>query len=205
MILSSVKSLLQKARDPAEDPADRRQDPRRKVLLKAELYPIIGYADVVVKNVSRTGLSGETGAVLQVSQPLFVSLDGVSFHLGTVRWVRGRRFGLSLEQAFAIFGLEDEMDAGSSSGHQNRARRHDIEAPGRIALCSRRHDSTARDVSQSGLKLETDALVAVRQQVLIKIKDRPIILACVQWCQNGMVGVRTAERFSTLRLAYSSD
>jgi hypothetical protein len=205
MILASVKSFFEMHRTAETNSKDRRGDLRRKVLLRAELYPVLGYAEMQVKNVSKSGLAAETSASLQVAQPLLISLDGNKYHLGVVRWVRGRRFGLSLEDAFAIFGLHDEVDSGLVRGHKIRSRRHSIEVAGRIALGFRGYDCIVRDVSQSGMRLECNAMLSVRQQVLVKLKDRPIVLGSVQWCDEGMVGIQAAERIPTLRLAYAYD
>jgi hypothetical protein len=203
MIAASLKAFFGSPEVSVQNTVDRRVDPRHKVLLRADLFPVLGYAEMTVKNVSRGGLAGETEAPLQTGQPLLFSLDGSHYHLGSVRWARGRRFGLSLEDALAIFGLENETDPGFLNDHQTRAKRHELDTIGRIAICSRRQACMVRDVSQSGFRLETSALLAERQQVLIKLKDRPLVLGAVQWCAAGMVGVKTVERMATLRLAYS--
>lgn len=203
MILAGIKSLLGKNGTSENNPEDRRRDLRRKVLLRAELYPVLSYAEMQVKNVSKSGLAGETAASLQVAQPLLISLDGNKYYLGVVRWVRGRRFGLSLEDAFAIFGLHDEVDSGLIGDHQIRSRRHNVEVAGRIAVGLPPYGCIVRDVSQSGLRLECSAMLAVRQQVLVKLKDRPIVRGSVQWCNDGTVGIQAAERIPTLRLAYA--
>lgn len=203
MIAASLKSLFKVHEVSAEDPAERRADPRRRVLLKAEIYPIIALAEMAVTNVSKGGLAAETDANVQVGQPLLFSLDGKSFHRGIVRWKRGRRLGLNLENALAVCGLEDETDHGFLGEHQARATRHEVQLSAKVAVGSLSYRSTVRDVSQSGLRLETSVLLTEGQQVIIGLKDRPLILAIVQWVSGGLVGVRTVERMMTLRLVYS--
>ena len=205
MITSTLRSLFGGQRSEIQNPAERRVDPRRKVLLRADIFPVLGYAEIAVENVSRTGLAAETDIALEVGQPLLFSIDGSSFHAGTVRWTRGRRFGLNLDDALAIFGLANETDHGFMGEHRPRATRHQVAVTGRIAIGAKCYGSTVRDVSQSGLRLETPAPLAERQQVIVSLKDRPLILANVQWCGGGLVGVRTVERMNTLRLAYSYD
>lgn len=206
MLASRLKSLFGLVdEEDAETGADRRVDPRRKVLLKGEAFPVQGYAEVAIRNVSRTGLSGETDASLQVNSPLLFSLEGNSFHQGTVRWVRGRKFGLDLSDAFAIFGYEDDYETGFAEAHQPRARRYDVDIKGRIAITSRALRVTVRDVSRSGMCLDSPAPFANGQQVLIRLRDRPLILAFVQWAAGGKTGIKTAERIETLRLVYTND
>ena len=205
MLISSLKSFFASDESPSDHALERRVDPRRKVLIRAEVFPVLGYAEMNVYNVSKTGLAAETDAPIRVGQVLLFCIDTNDFHMGVVRWRRGRRFGLDLEGALAILGLEDDTDLGYRLSHRPRASRHDVDVTGRIALGSKSYRATVRDVSQSGLRLETAAPLAERQQLIISLKDRPLILSHVQWSREGLVGVRTSERMTTLRLVYASD
>jgi hypothetical protein len=55
------------------------------------------------------------------------------------------------------------------------------------------------------MRLEVEAKLDVGQHVLIRLPDRPLILASVRWQANQMAGVETAERMQTLRLVYASE
>lgn len=202
MVVSRLKSLFGLAQE--EDSwEDRRIERRNKVLLKGDVFPVEGYAELVVTNVSRTGLSGETDAPLEVDGHLLFSLEGNRFHLAVVRWVKGRRFGADMTDALAILGLEDDVDTGFLPTHQPRSRRHDVELYGRIAIASRVARATIRDVSRSGLCIEGPLQLPERQQVIVRLRDRPLIVASVQWAGGGKVGVKTAEQIETLRLVYA--
>lgn len=202
-IATRWKSLFGLDQENEASPEDRRTDPRQKVLLKADAFPVEGYAEVTVKNISKTGLSGETDAALEVDAPLLFCIEGNEFHLGLVRWVRGRKFGLDLDNALGIFGLENEIDHGFLPTHRPRPRRYDVDVTGRIALTPRLHRITVRDVSRSGLCLEAPLSLAAHQQVIVRLRNRPLMLASVQWTAGGKVGVKTAERIETLRLVYA--
>lgn len=202
MVVSRLKSLFGLAQE--EDSwEDRRIERRNKVLLKGDVFPVEGYAELVVTNVSRTGLSGETDAPLEVDGHLLFSLEGNRFHLAVVRWVKGRRFGADMTDALAILGLEDDVDTGFLPTHQPRSRRHDVELYGRIAIAPRVARATIRDVSRSGLCIEGPLQLPERQQVIVCLRDRPLIVASVQWAGGGKVGVKTAEQIETLRLVYA--
>jgi hypothetical protein len=202
MVAGRLKSLfgLPSAADNWED---RRSEPRNKVLLKGDIFPVEGYVELVVNNVSRTGLAGETDAPLEADGHLLFSLEANRFHLAVVRWVKGRRFGADMTDALAVLGLEDETDTGFRPTHQPRARRHDVELYGRVAIAPRVARATIRDVSRSGLCIEGPLQLPERQQVLVRLRDRPLIMASVQWSGGGKLGVKTAERMETLRLVYA--
>jgi hypothetical protein len=204
MFAARLKSFFGVDGETAEaDPAERRVDTRRKVLMWAETFAVDSFAPLAIKNVSRTGMSGETNLTLVVGQRLVFSVSKNEFHVGIVRWARGRRFGLDLENALAIFGLQNEVESGDLPIHQPRAKRYDVEIEGRVVVGPAPFRATVRDVSQSGLRLESVNVMAVGQQLLVQVRDRPMILAAVRWAANGAVGVKTADRMNTLRLAYA--
>ena len=202
MVALRLKSFFGVAEE-ADEWEDRRVEPRSKVLLKGDAFPVEGYAALVVTNISRTGVAGESDTPLEADAPLLFSVEGNKFHMGTVRWVKGRRFGLDMEDALGILGYENELDPGFLPTHQPRSRRHDVELHGRIAIAPRSVRVTIRDVSQSGLCIDTPVALIERQQVIVRLRDRPLILASVQWTGGGKVGVRTADRMETLRLVYA--
>jgi len=206
VLLDRLKSLIDVGkRAVTAEPLERRVDPRRRVLLKAEVLPIAGYADIRIVNASKTGFAGETIAPLQAAHPLIFSVEPNQFHQGTVRWARGRRFGVDLDDALGILGYSDEVDPGFLLSHEARPRRYTVDLAGRIVVGSRSYRATVCDVSQSGLRLEFAVPLDIGQQVIVRLPNRPLILASVRWCAGEMIGVETAERIQTLRLAYASE
>jgi hypothetical protein len=134
VLLNRLKSLFADDEDVLADPSERRVDPRRKVLLKAEVFPILGYADLKIVNASKTGFAAETTALLQPSHPLIFAVEGNDFYQGTIRWVRGRRFGVDMADALAILGYSDEVDPGFLLSHQPRPRRYSVDLRAALLL-----------------------------------------------------------------------
>ena len=206
MLLDRLIALLDAGRRAASaEPAERRDRPRRTVLLKAKVLPVASYVGMTAVNASRTGFAGETSAPLQVSQPIIFSVNGDQFHQGTVRWVRGRRFGVDLDDALSILGCLVEVDPGFLAAHIERPRRHSIHLAGRIAVGSASYSALVRDISQDGMRLEFAAKVEPGQHVLVRLPDRPLLLATIRWCSEDMVGIETAEPIQILRLVYASE
>jgi len=71
------------------------------VLLKADVLPVVSYANMSIVNVSRTGFAGETMTPLRATDLLIFSIVGNRFHQGSVRWVRGPKFGIDLVDLLA--------------------------------------------------------------------------------------------------------
>ncbi|MET0376965.1 MAG: PilZ domain-containing protein [Rhizorhabdus sp.] len=184
--------------------ADRRAHPRRKVLLNAEIFPISGYTGIKIIGASATGFMGVTTASLRPSHPLLFSVDQKHFHEGTVRWVKGDRVGVELNDALNILGKSLE-DPGAALRQSERSGCQPVALDGRIATGSTFHRATALDVSQSGMRLQLKTMPEIGQRLLVRLNNRPLIMATVRWRAEQMIGIETAERMSTLRLAYGDE
>lgn len=203
--LFSTEGVEEVAAAPASAPAvaDQRASPRSRVLLKASAYLVEGCADATVRNVSREGIMVETTATLDPSQLVAFSLDERCFYFATVRWCRGGRVGLQLEDALAIFGLVDEKEAGHADHHRMRDKRHAVEIPGRIMLVALPVPVTVRDISQTGMRLEGDLAVETDSRVMIKLRDRPLLFGTVRWTTGPKAGLEISERMAVLKLVYN--
>ncbi len=122
-------------------------------------------------------LSAETMTPLRATDLLIFSIVGNRFHQGSVRWVRGPKFGIDLVDALDILSCSDAVDPGFLASHASRSKRYPVDLTGRIAIGSICYHSTVRDVSRSGMRLEIDAVLEVGQQVIVRLPDRPLILA----------------------------
>lgn len=77
--------------------ADKRR-PRQARLVKAALdCARLGQFDVTIRNVSQTGIGGQSPHMLHIGERLTVYLPGHDAMTGTVRWVVDRRFGIETD------------------------------------------------------------------------------------------------------------
>lgn len=194
------KSLLGRAGD--DNVVERRAEWRRRVLLKADVHPVVDYAAAAVENVSRTGLMVECATPLKIDQTIAISVEDEAFYMATVRWAREHRYGLRLQDALLIFGFEDDAIDDAAS-EQVRERRHEVTATARIAILGKSQPGIIRDVSQSGLQVEGDFTFPEAQDVIVEPKGRPLILGEVRWSDGSKAGVRTAHKMAVLRMVYS--
>lgn len=78
--------------------AEKRQ-PRQSRLVKGALAcQRLGRFDVTIRNVSETGVGGQSPHVLQVGERMIVHLPGHEMMEGSVRWVSGNRFGIQTDK-----------------------------------------------------------------------------------------------------------
>ncbi|NIJ38085.1 hypothetical protein FHR22_002788 [Sphingopyxis panaciterrae] len=77
--------------------ADQRQ-PRQARLVKAALGCVrLGQFDITIRNVSQSGVGGQSPHMLHIGERLTVYLPGHDPMMGTVRWVVEQRFGIETD------------------------------------------------------------------------------------------------------------
>lgn len=190
---------------PGTPPADNRKHPRRAVYLDAWVYPIDFLSDVIIQNVSTNGFMGEADVELTVGETLHLTLDDRAYQTGSVRWTDGRHFGVEFETRLARMGAGEDIDFGTSEGHKPRARRAVMSIPAQLCLGRPAEPATVRNLSQSGMLLESESPLTPGQHVLVKLGDRSPVAAVVKWSSEQHIGVETAEPIGILSLIYSSD
>ncbi|WP_217352889.1 PilZ domain-containing protein [Sphingomonas sp. ID1715] len=122
-----------------------------------------------------------------------------------MRWCRGGKIGFHLEDALAIFGLTDDIDSGYAEHHQIRDRRQTVHLPASIVLVATPVPVTVRDISQTGMRIEGPVAVDTESTLLIKLRDRPLLLGTVRWASGAKAGLQIAERIAVLKLVYHYD
>ncbi len=185
--------------------AEQRRHARRAVVLDASIYPVDFFSDVVIHNVSASGFMGEADVELSVGETLHLSLDEKAYQTGTVRWTEGQKFGVSFESPLARTGAGDEFEVDHVNGLKPRAKRTTLNIPARLSLGRPPQPATVRNLSQSGMLLETDPGFPKGQQILVKLGDRSPVAARVQWHEDGHIGIETAEPIGILSLVYSGE
>lgn len=205
-MLNSLKRTLFGRRELQDVSADQRRHPRRPVLLKASVYAIDFLADVVIHDVSANGFMGEADVELNVGETVHLTLDNKAYQTGTVKWAKGRNFGVMFETPLAQLGVDETgIDYGILPEHKPRARRVSLNIPASINLSRPAAPATVKNLSKSGLLLETAAELEAHQHILVKLGDRSPVVAVVRWRSEDHVGVETAEPIGLLSLVYSSE
>jgi hypothetical protein len=189
---------------PDDEHKDLRLHRRHKVFLQASVYPIDTYCDILIRDVSETGLSAETDVQLDVGQAVHLSFDEKAFFTGVVRWVRGRRFGLEFKDA-VTFPIGINIDHGFAEGHRPRSARTSLNLTGRITTGRPPRPATVRNVSRLGMLIDTSAGLVTGQHLLVRLGKRPLVSGRVQWVRGGRMGVKTSQEISALQLVYCDD
>lgn len=182
--------------------SEQRRHRRHSVLMKATVYPIDLYRDVIIHDASRTGLMGQADIELEVGQTVHVSLNERDHYTGVVRWANGRQFGLDLRDELKLPGLCGQIDHGSTLGHEARAERIRLSLPARLHTGQSPRPVTVRNLSRTGMLLEAEEGLLPGQQLLIRVGAWELISGRVQWSREDHIGVMTKVDVPILQMLY---
>ena len=149
----------------------KRRESRQRVLLRAELHVVDIQSDVLVTDLSRSGLRGMTDLSLGIGQAVFVSLDDLTHCAGTVRWTEGRRFGIKFNSLLDVIPISTMADTGQTPDHQERMPRTPTNFKAKICLCVSSCHAKIRNVSKSGMMVETELPLQKDQQLLVNLLE----------------------------------
>jgi hypothetical protein len=180
----------------------KRNEIRRLVILKAQLQPITRYGHAHIVNLSRTGLRGVTDMALTVGQFIVASLDDITHCSGEVRWIDQRRFGVQFDTILDGLPNYSQQDAGSNGAHKERQPRITTNLIAKIRLCGQPSPAKIRNISKSGMMIDTELPLSPRQQLFIKLSNNKVVPAEVVWNDGNRTGVRLSSPISILQFTY---
>lgn len=182
-------------------PSNRREA-RQRVLLRAHIHAIDRQGDIRVTDLSRSGMRGVTDLHLGIDQSIFVSLDDVTHCLGNVRWTQDRRVGVKFAQRLELLPDNLIMDTGILPSHWEQAPQIVRNFSAKITLSNASATARIRNISKSGMMIETDMRLNADKQLLISLSNGKILKALVKWVEGDRVGVQLSSPASALQFSY---
>lgn len=185
MFVDKAEKFLDMA---AEDADDRRQHPRRRVLMAAEIYPIEQEVGFPIRNISHKGVMGLSALRLFVRQRVHISFNDSRYLAGQVCWADGDRYGLELNEPLMFpGGTEPLLDP--DSDHLRRNQRIPVELSATLLTSLPVLPARIRNVSQRGMLVEIAKGLSEGERILVQLRDRVAMAGRVQWVRGGFAGV----------------
>ncbi len=180
----------------------KRSEIRRLVILSAKLQPITRFGHAHIVNLSRSGLRGVTDMALTIGQSVVASLDDITHCSGEVRWIDQRRFGVQFDSI--LDGLPDRsrQEIGNNTALRERQPRITTNLIAKIRLCGQSSPAKIRNISKSGMMIDTELALSPRQQLFIKLSNNKVVPAEVVWNDGNRTGVRLSTPISILQFTY---
>jgi hypothetical protein len=170
-------------------PPERRRQPRHMTILRVGTVIIDGRLELcLIRNISAGGLMAHIYSLVAEGQPVSVELKSNQRISGTVSWAEGSNIGIrfdapvDVEDLLASQGIMD-------NGWRPRLPRVEVDRLATVRIGSRLYGVSTRDISQGGVKIETDAPFEEGTEVVLSLdKFRPIH-GVVRWYSEGLCGI----------------
>lgn len=203
MSLENLKneSFFESIIDYKRSPSNRREA-RQRVLLGAHLHVIDQQGEIRVTDLSRSSMRAVTDLRLSIDQSIFVSLDNVTHCLGNVRWTQDRRVGIKFAKLLEVIPDNLTIDTRSLPSHREQTPQIATNLLAKITVSNASATARIRNVSKSGMMIETDMRLNADKQLLISLSDGKILTASVKWVEGDRVGVELSSPVSVLQFSY---
>lgn len=171
------------------DPPERRGDERHIKILRVGILVFDGRRELcLIRNISAGGLMAHLYSNMHSGQRVTVELKTNQQVSGTVVWVRDGNAGIAFDTPVDIGELLANPPV-LDNGWRARSPRVDIERLATLRAAGRTLWVNARDISQSGVKVETDEVLEVGSDVVVTLDNFRPIAGVVRWQSGRSCGV----------------
>ena len=170
-------------------PPERRRQPRHITILRVGTVFLENRRELcLIRNISAGGMLAHIYSVVAEGQPVAVELKSNQRLSGTVSWIDGSNVGIRFDELVDVEDLLASQGA-MDNGWQPRLPRVEVDRLATIRVGSRTYGVSTRDISQGGVKIETDAPFEEGADVVLMLdKFRPIH-GVVRWYSEGLCGI----------------
>ena len=165
-------------------PPERRDGERYVTILRVGVLVIGGRRELcLIRNISAGGLMAHVYSPVQPGQRVVVELKTNQQIEGEVEWVRGADAGIGFDTKVDISQLLANPTV-LENGWRPRLPRVEIDRLATLRVGSRTYWVHTRDVSQGGVKVETDQPLEAGTAVVVTLENLRPLAGTVRW-QNG--------------------
>ena len=181
-----VETTLYSLSDRAPDPVERRDDERYLTLFRVGTVMINDRRELcLIKNISSGGMMIRPYCKLEVGDKVSVELKRGEQIPGLINWVRQDSAGIEFNDRIDVI----ELLATSMEGPRPRMPRVEVRCIASVRQGANVYGMRAHDVSQGGVKVESDRDLEVGGDVLVTLPGLPSKDAVVRWKQGRAYGI----------------
>ena len=170
--------------DQVPAPPERRLDERFVTILRVGVLVIDGQRELcLIRNISIGGLMAHVYSPVKPGQRVTVELKTNQHVEGEIAWVRGADAGIGFDAPVDITQLlanPGKLD----NGWRPRLPRVEIDRLATVRAGAKTYWVHTRDVSQGGVKLDTDEPIEAGTPVVVTLENFRPVQGTVRW-QNG--------------------
>jgi len=181
-----VETTLYSLSDRAPDPVERRDDERYLTLFRVGTVMINDRRELcLIKNISSGGMMIRPYCKLAVGDKVSVELKRGEQIPGLINWVRQDSAGIEFNERIDVI----ELLATSMEGPRPRMPRVEVRCIASGRQGANVYGMRAHDVSQGGVKVESDRDLEIGGDVLVTLPGLPSKDAVVRWKQGRAYGI----------------
>lgn len=170
--------------DAVPEPPERRGDERFITILRVGVLIVDGRRELcLMRNISAGGLMAHVYSPVGEGQRITVELKSNQAIGGTVAWVRGANAGIAFDESVDIAALLANP-AVLDNGWRPRLPRIEVVRWGTLRSGARTWRVQSRDISQGGIKVDTDRAFQPAEEVVLTLDHFRPLPGTVRW-QNG--------------------
>lgn len=170
-------------------PPERRHQERHLKILRVGTLVIDGRRELcLIRNISAGGLMAHVYSHVALGQPVTVELKTNQPVTGQIAWIRDSNAGIAFDTEVDI----EELLANPAvldNGWRTRAPRIEVDRPATLRAGARVHRIQTRDISQSGLKIETDGAFETGDPVVVTLDEFRPLPGVVRWQKGAVCGI----------------
>ena len=170
-------------------PRERRQNQRHMTILRVGTLIVNDRRELcLIRNISAGGLMAHIYSCLREGDTVGVELK-TNFRLGgTVTWIEGSNVGISFDDPIDVEEIL-ASHAGLEDGWRPRLPRVEVDRLATLRIGARVYGVSIRDISQGGVKLETDQPIDEGADVVLTLDNLPPVKGVSRWFAGGLCGV----------------
>jgi hypothetical protein len=170
-------------------PPERRGDERLIKILRVGTLIIDGRRELcLIRNISAGGVMAHVYSKLMPGQPVTVELKATQPVGGHVVWVRDAEAGIQFDNAMDVADLLANP-AVLDNGWRPRTPRVEIDRMATLRAGARTYWVHARDISQSGVKVETDNPPAADTEIMVALEGLRPLAGIIRWSSDTACGI----------------
>jgi hypothetical protein len=170
-------------------PPERREDERLIKILRVGTLIIDGRRELcLIRNISAGGVMAHVYSKLDPGQRVTVELKATQPVEGRVVWIDEAEAGIKFDSLVDVAELLTNP-AVLDNGWRPRTPRVEIDRMATLRAGARTHWVHARDISQSGVKVETDHPPAADCEVVLALEGFRPLAGIVRWSSDSACGI----------------
>ena len=170
-------------------PPERRRAPRHLSILRVGvLIGPEGRELCLIRNISGGGLMAHVYSRRRPGDPVSIELKTNQQIAGEVIWAEGSNIGIRFHEPIDVAEMLSNQ-SGLDNGWRPRLPRIEIDRLATVRCGARICGVNTRDISQGGVKVETDDPLEVGAEVVLTLEKFRPLQGVVRWADEGLAGI----------------